>query len=1067
MSFIPNLTYSIASSVWSGTTAAMGKGMRPQSNPATTTTVAAATVNSGHTNNHHSHHHRHHHHHHSHSHSGSIPSSSIPGGPAMNGNRRYSQTRRQSNSTYTFSRSHHHHHPNAPSSSSSSSSSSSTSSNPLTPPHSPNHYSQGAPDRKPTRKRNPSISSMPRTPPSSPQPDFASTFDHPQQQPQQHRPSSTQTFSRKKAFAESNHSGTTSQEKSSRGPKGGSPGTTPSPASSRRGQTEPVKAPTTPEERYQVVDSILETENLYKVLAVNRNATSEEIRRAYIAKSRVCHPDKFPEYPRATEAFQKLSLAYETLSKPSSRFVYDSTGGSTGRSMLGSDETLQSVLAQVFFEFMDGDFEVIRNMINTMNNTTGGVRLGDDVIVVIEEMFLRLRFVLHGCKKYMTLVHDQVQQLSEIHHSMRSLAYLDVLGRFRLTLKLSKVMLTIPMIIQDEMRREIAVAAALEGGTDSEEKKKNAGIVGTVFLNDRVETVLKKVVSAIETGERWNEANMLALRTSSTTKPRSAPQQKLKGSTAQRDNGHDEEEDLIEQLNRKLSNVTLNPTTSIPDEMNISDISTMTIWALGNISGDGPPYRDLILRSGALDVILSLIEMCDDPSVAKEQKYMILRIAVWCVSNLCRGSGRAAPEWLQVTPAFSMLRRLMYIDDTEILADTCWALCRILNGTHKMNLEAVVIDRELCARFVALLSEPHPTIQVPSLRSLINIASGPEHHTQLLIDALAIPVLGSQELLVHRNSTIRRDALLGISNITAGTADQVREVTVQDNGNVMRRVLDILRRGDVGGEELSEDGEPQEEGGDWRVLREAAWVVSNATSVLDLEITGHLVYRLDLLPSIAQLIDPRRSRKANYVLPAIGLAHPPLLTKLLDIVFNVLRCNEHHPKEQFMKIWVNDCEGGSILLELLKLSGSGNDVQSRHLDNRKLVPRPLQHLRFAQNENGILTAGTKQQQQQSSSQQVHPPLGPSVKKRVETILENFFEFGPENDGFGPFFSERQGTNRPLHEGYGSDYHDDDDDEDDDYDFNPKVYYGEEEGHTEDVDFDIDDMEERVGRMNLA
>src|SRR5690554_1226586 len=129
-------------------------------------------------------------------------------------------------------------------------------------------------------------------------------------------------------------------------------------------------------------------------------------------------------------------------------------------------------------------------------------------------------------------------------------------------------------------------------------------------------------------------------------------------------------------------------------------------------------------------------------------------------------------------------------------------------------------------------SEPHATIQVPSLRSLINIASGPEHHTQLLIDAMAIPILGSEELLTHRNSTIRRDALLGISNITAGTAEQVKEVTVQDNGNVMRRVLEILRRGDIGDEDAGDDSlEGQEEGGDWRVLREAAWVVSNATSV--------------------------------------------------------------------------------------------------------------------------------------------------------------------------------------------------------------------------------------------
>ncbi|KAG0224782.1 hypothetical protein BGX31_007863 [Mortierella sp. GBA43] len=373
---------------------------------------------------------------------------------------------------------------------------------------------------------------MPRTPPTSPHPETSSEY-----------PSSHSHHSRKKNYSESatprsasfhsrqtsshssRHNGSSSESASGASSKSRSNNSSSSSSHSHHSSSSnnnnsssktkeakenspPPKAPTTPEERYRIVDDILETDNLYRVLAVSRTATTEEIRRAYIAKSRVCHPDKFPEYPRATEAFQKLSLAYETLSKPSSRFVYDSTGGASGRTVIGSDETLQSVLSQVFFEFMDGDFEVIRNMINTMNNTAGGVRLGDDVIGVIEEMFLRLRFILHGCKKYMTLVHDQVQQLSEIHHSMKSLAYLDVLGRFRLTLKLSKVMLTIPMIIQDEMKREIAVAAALEGASEQEDaanaKKSTAGgIVGTVFLNDRVETVLKKVVSAIETGERW------------------------------------------------------------------------------------------------------------------------------------------------------------------------------------------------------------------------------------------------------------------------------------------------------------------------------------------------------------------------------------------------------------------------------------------------------------------------------------------------------------------------------------------------------------------------------------
>ncbi|KAF9898373.1 hypothetical protein BX616_004116 [Lobosporangium transversale] len=492
MSFIPGLTYSIASTVWSGTSAALGKGHSNKS--ATTTTVTGPG----------SLHHHHHHHHHSSNSSPSPSSSSHPhSSPAPNGSngfnnsRRFSQSRRHSNANYNFSRSH----PNGPGGPPLSSSI------PMTPPHSPGHYSYSgaSSDRRSSRRRNPSISPMPRTPPSSPLHESAAHEPH----------SSSYNFSRKRNYMEntssnSNSSGNTSRPSSMHGHYSSKQSTqNGSPNNSRKSTTKEKenvsKAPTTAEERYRVVDDILETENLYRVLAVSRTATAEEIRRAYIAKSRICHPDKFPEYPRATEAFQKLSLAYETLSKPSSRFVYDSTGGSSGRTMLGSDETLQSVLSQVFFEFMDGDFEVIRNMINTMNNNAGGVRLGEDVIGVIEEMFLRLRFILHGCKKYMTLVHDQVQQLSDIHHSMRSLAYLDVLGRFRLTLKLSKVMLTIPMIIQDEMRREMAVAAALEGASEDEETgaKKNAGIVGTVFLNDRVETVLKKVVSAIETGERW------------------------------------------------------------------------------------------------------------------------------------------------------------------------------------------------------------------------------------------------------------------------------------------------------------------------------------------------------------------------------------------------------------------------------------------------------------------------------------------------------------------------------------------------------------------------------------
>jgi DnaJ-class molecular chaperone len=47
---------------------------------------------------------------------------------------------------------------------------------------------------------------------------------------------------------------------------------------------------------------------------------------------------KFPHYQEeATEAFQKVSLAYETLSKPVSRRAYDLTGGRNGFGGVDSD----------------------------------------------------------------------------------------------------------------------------------------------------------------------------------------------------------------------------------------------------------------------------------------------------------------------------------------------------------------------------------------------------------------------------------------------------------------------------------------------------------------------------------------------------------------------------------------------------------------------------------------------------------------------------------------------------------------------------------------------------------
>ncbi|GBG25751.1 DnaJ protein-like [Hondaea fermentalgiana] len=76
--------------------------------------------------------------------------------------------------------------------------------------------------------------------------------------------------------------------------------------------------------REAVVESILAADSLYEVLQVTRaEAQSNRVlRKAYLKRSMECHPDK-TSHPRATEAFQRVAEAYDTLGDSLKRAQYD------------------------------------------------------------------------------------------------------------------------------------------------------------------------------------------------------------------------------------------------------------------------------------------------------------------------------------------------------------------------------------------------------------------------------------------------------------------------------------------------------------------------------------------------------------------------------------------------------------------------------------------------------------------------------------------------------------------------------------------------------------------------
>ena len=64
----------------------------------------------------------------------------------------------------------------------------------------------------------------------------------------------------------------------------------------------------------------------YKTLGVARNASADEIKKAYRKLVRETHPDKHPDDPAAEERFKQIAQAYEILSDPEKRQQYDLLG---------------------------------------------------------------------------------------------------------------------------------------------------------------------------------------------------------------------------------------------------------------------------------------------------------------------------------------------------------------------------------------------------------------------------------------------------------------------------------------------------------------------------------------------------------------------------------------------------------------------------------------------------------------------------------------------------------------------------------------------------------------------
>jgi hypothetical protein len=151
-----------------------------------------------------------------------------------------------------------------------------------------------------------------------------------------------------------------------------------------------------------------------------------------------------------------------------------------------------------------------------------------------------------------------------------------------------------------------------------------------------------------------------------------------------------------------------------------------SIRTLGNIAVEGGSLRDLVVESGAVLVIISILK--------EHTRLSLLKVCVWTASNLVR-----RPGWpdhlLRLVP--HMARFLNSIDE-QLIVDALWTLSHLSDG-HDSHHSRLAEEPFLVEAVVNHLSptryrDPARSVLLtPALRIVGNLLTGNDHVVDKLL----------------------------------------------------------------------------------------------------------------------------------------------------------------------------------------------------------------------------------------------------------------------------------------------------------------------------------------------
>ena len=93
----------------------------------------------------------------------------------------------------------------------------------------------------------------------------------------------------------------------------------------------------------------------YETLEVSRDASSNELKKAFKKKAMKYHPDRNPDNPEAAEKFKEAAEAYDVLSDSQKKSAYDQFGHSGVEGMGGGGPNFNDININDIFGDIFGD----------------------------------------------------------------------------------------------------------------------------------------------------------------------------------------------------------------------------------------------------------------------------------------------------------------------------------------------------------------------------------------------------------------------------------------------------------------------------------------------------------------------------------------------------------------------------------------------------------------------------------------------------------------------------------------------------------------------------------------